>query len=343
MKEVYYVMGHGIVQTDEVLDHRQRFNMPIVSIGTEGELTYPCPTMLLIPYYMKIYGNLFMNKLLTILLEYGPTYAVKFRPNHTKLEQDIRFLFDINQKEQTIWPQNVLRAYSGSAKVLNTSITSFRTPAETFFYDATLFHGKQQFTISREGMASAPNSQYLFNEITLPNQDQMFSLVNPFGIFKFDEQQRTFDMKYRMTEAIHPVSLILQEIHRQATGTPIVFMIHCKEPDRKILKFNFRKDALEKFHTKSLTQMMRSLTIKNTPPPTTRKTATKKRKTLKQTTITIKKATGNTPPTKRRKFTVSTPSPVPMDISPPKSPSPPTKKRKTSKINTPPTKRTKVI
>jgi hypothetical protein len=340
MKEVYYVMGHGIVQTEEVLDHRQRFNIPIISIGTEGNLTYPCPTMLLIPYYMKIYGNVFMNKLFTILLEYGPTYAAKFRPNKTKLEQDIRFLFDINQKEQTIWPQNVLRAYSGSAKVLNTSITSFRTPAETFFYDAQLSHNKQQFTILREGMASAPNSQYLFNEITFPNQDQMFSLVNPFGIFKFDEQKRTFDMKYRMTEAIHPVSLILKEINRQSTSTPIVFMIHCKEPDKQLLKFNFRKDPLEKFHTKSLTQMMKSLNIKNTPP--TRKT--KKRKTLKQTNITIKKRTGTTPPTKRTKLTEPIPGQVQMDISPPKSLA---KKRKIPKTNTtgttPPTKRAKVI
>lgn len=347
MKEVFYVMGHGLVQTDQVLDHKQRLGIPIVSIGTEGQLTHACPSMLLIPYYMKIHGNIFMNKLLTILLEYGEQYTTKFKPNNTKLEQDIRFLFDINKKEQTIWPQNVLRAYSGSAKVLNTSITIFRPPAETFFYDAKLFHTQKQFLTTYQKMASAPNSQYSFNEITFPNQDQFFSLVNPFGIFKFDEQQRTFDMKYRMTEAIHPVSEILKEIRRQSTGIPIVFMIHCKEIDKKILKFNFRSDLAEKYHTKSLTQMMKALTVKS---PITRKSPTRKRKTIKETSITIRKPTATTRTTKRAK--IATPSPVPMDISPVKSPTP-TRKRKTTKqaattvrkpsSTTPPTKRTKLV
>lgn len=349
MKEVFYVMGHGLVQTDQVLDHKQRLGIPIISLGTEGQLTMACPSMLLIPYYMKIHGKVFMNKLLTVLLEYGEKYTTKFKPNNTKLEKDIRFLFDINQKEQDIWPQNVLRAYSGSAKVLNTSITIFRPPAETFFYDAQLFHNKQQFNITYEKMASAPNSQYSFNEITLPNQDQFFSLVNPFGIFKFDEEQRTFDMKYRMTEAIHPVSEILKEIRRQSTGIPIVFMIHCKEPDKKILKFNFRNDLVEKYHTKSLTQMMKALTVKS--PSTRKKSPTRKRKTISQTTITIRKPT-TTRTAKRTKIATPTPSPVPMDISPVKSPTP-TRKRKTTKQTTitvrkpssitPPTKRTKLV
>lgn len=346
MKEVFYVMGHGVVQTDQVLDHKQRLGIPIVSFGTEGQLTMACPSMLLIPYYMKIHGNIFMNKLLTILLEYGEKYTTQFKPNNTKLEQDIRFLFDINKKEQAIWPQNVLRAYSGSAKVLNTSITIFRPPAETFFYDAKLLHAQKQFSITYQNMASAPNSQYSFNEITFPNQDQFFSLVNPFGIFKFDEQQRTFDIKYRMTEAIHPVSEILKEIRRQSTGIPIVFMIHCKEIDKKNLKFNFRSVLAEKYHTKSLTQMMKALTVKS---PTTRKSPTKKRKTIKQTTITIRKPTTTTRTKKRAKIATPTKSPVPMDISPVKSRTP-TRKRKTTKqttitvrkpsSTTPPTKRT---
>lgn len=348
MKEVFYVMGHGLVQTTEVLDHRQRLGIPIISLGTEGHLTYPCPSMLLIPYYMKIHGNVFMNRLLAILLQYGEKYDTQFEPNETKLEKDVRFLFDINHEERKIYPQNVFRAYSGSDNILNTSITSFRIPDETFFYDAKLFHNTKKFTTTHSEMKSSPNSQYTFNEITFPNRDQFFSLINPFGIFKFDEQKRTFDMTYRMTEAIHHVKDLLQEIRRQSTNIPIVFMIHCKEPDKKILvNLDLKKNPLEKFHKRSLQQMMKALTIKSTPTPPHKKktvtsppkpiktTPTRKRKKSKQTTI--RKSSLTTPPTKRTKTVLSPPtSPVPMDISPPRT-NTPTKTRKTT------AKRTKLI
>lgn len=348
MKEVYYVMGHGVVQTTNVLTHRERLGIPIVTIGTEGELTYPCPTILLIHYYMKIHGNLFMNKLLTILLEYGEKYHSQFQPDDTKLEKDIRFLFDVNREDVKRFPQNKLRAYSGSTKLLNTSLRIFRPPHETFFYDAKLLHNTKKFLVTFEAMTSSLNSQYSFNELTFSNQDQFFSLVNPFGIFKFNEQARIFDMKYRLTEAIHPVSDVLKEIRRQSLGVPIVFMIHCKEPDKTIMPhYDFKKNPVQKLQTRSLVEMMKVLTVKGTPTKTPidirpltitkkpTKSVTRKRKTTNQTTVTIRKPSA-TRPTKRTKLTQTTP---------------PTRKRKTTEetsvtirktSTTRPTKRTKL-
>jgi len=308
MKEVYYVLGHGFIQSAEVLDHKQRFGIPIIYFGTEGEATHASTTMLLIPYYMKIHGNLFMNKLLNILLKHGKRYISDFKPDNSKIEKDIRFLFDVNKLDIKKYPSNVLRVYYGtSITILNTSIACSK-PNETFLYSGlSLRNNPKKFITTVCEMRSIPHSQYLFNETTLFNQDKLFSLENPFGIFRFDEQERTFHMKERFTEGIVSVKEILNYINDQSTSTPIVFMIHCKEPDKRILMdFDFKKYPIEKGHTKSLDQMMSALKLatpttktrkrKNITPPTERTT---KRTKLEKPTPKTRKRKNITPPTER--------------------------------------------
>jgi len=354
MKEVYYVLGHGMIQSTEVLDHKQRFGIPIIYFGTEGEVTYASTTMLLIPYYMKIHGNLFMNKLLNILLKHGKRYIYDFRPNDSKVERDIRFLFDVNKEEMKEYPSNVLRVYYGTTiTMLNTSITTFK-PNETFLYSELSLNNKpKKFIRTMCETKSIPNSQYLFNETTFFNQDKLFSLENPFGIFRFDEQERTFRMKDRLTEGVRSIKEILTYIHDQSASTPIVYMVHCKEPDKKILMdFDFTHYPIEKGHTKSLNQMMSALklatpkTRKRKSLPTERTTKKRKLETPTPTITRTRKRKDITPPTERttKKRKLETPTPTitrtrkRKDITPPTERT--TKKRKLE-TPTPTTTRTR--
>lgn len=263
---------------------------------------------------MKIHGAIFMNKLFFILQEHGENYDKKFKPDRSKLEKDIRFLFDINKEDKKIYPQNVFRAYTGTDTVLNTRIATTK-PNETFLYDGILSQKTKMFLPTKLDMKSSFNSQYTLTDFKYKNKDQFFSLVNPFGIFQFDDKQRDFQMKYRFTKKLESLSDILKFIHNQPSKTtPIVLMIHCKEPDKKLLMdFDFTENPIEKFHKKSLVQMMELLTIKEKTPTPTRKTptpVTRKSPVKRKRKLVIEKKTTK-PVTGKLEQQI-----VPMEISP---------------------------
>lgn len=300
MKEVYYILSHGMVQSSEVLTHKERFGIPVISIGTEGELSYIGPTLFLVNYFMKIHGNLFMNKLLRILLQYGDKYNNEFKPDKSKIEQDIRFLFDINKREVKIYPSNMLRAYYGAhATLLNTGVC-INKPNENLLGSLIIFNDKNNVRVNIAELITKKYGKYKLDEFTIYNQDKVITLTHPFGIFKFNEINRSFDIKYKFktTDFIYTREM-LEEIHKDSTKQPIVFMIHCKAPNKQIMMdFNFKKYPIEKGYTKALEDLMATLSIKQTPqqmratkkrkPSPPKETITHKRPKLAPTQIIIK-------------------------------------------------------
>lgn len=331
--EVYYVLGHGILKTYDTLDHKDRHGIPIISIGMEGEPTYVGPTLLLIMSYMKKYGNRFMKKLLYILKLHGDKYINNFKPDKTQIQKDIRFLFDMNKKEQEWVPNNKLNVYYGkTSTILNTTICS-NIPNETLLYDTFYFKKNNEFLVPNYQLASVPEkfSSYEFYDVHVPGlygmneKTHLYHLKNPFGIFHFDNINRNFILDYRFTNTkTHTVKDILQEIHFQSQSKkPILFMCHCKTIDKDILMDIDLKDyPIEKGHKKSLFEIMKSLRklvqgtdeVKQyieelkqlTQTTDTTKLFLKKRKLEDRSPdVVIKKKTKLSPPIKRTKVVVS--------------------------------------
>lgn len=276
--EVYSILAHGQITSAEVLDHNQRNKIPIISIGIEGELTYPTPTYLLIQYFIQKYGSPFMKKLLYILLEHGHKYISDFVPNNTPIERDVRFLFDINWKDIQKFPSTVLRAYYGQTTIVNIDLTS--RPQETMFYTDLLrndkFNGADPIFLAGQFGSS---SYELKTVIDQQSNRVFFNLRSPFGLLKFQETQKNFHLLENVNEGLIPLKDVLDYIHASSVvRDKILLLICCKVMHSTMMDFNIKKFPLEKVQTKSLIQMMSALRLT---PTTTRK---KKRKERSPTT-----------------------------------------------------------
>jgi len=308
--EVFYVIGHGIVESADVLGNAERFNMPIVSVGTQGQDTMAGPTIVLINYYMKVHGGIFMEKLFDILLEHGENYN-KFKPKRNdSVEKDITSLFAMNKNERRLYPQNVLRAYYGANTLLDTTMRTL-IPNETFFGMLITDTDKNSMNYFLSTFNGVRDIRYYVGRPMVDNPLNLFIIENSFGIYQFNEKEKTFVIRQPLgTESVR-VSKILKYIHTQSTTKkPIVFMVHCKSPDKNVLMdFDFKEFPVEKMHKETLTQMMRKLKIKEK----TRKRKTRSPPVPQPTRKRVKLSPTRAKPTKRK-----TRSPSPAE---------PTKKR----------------
>lgn len=277
MTEVYSILAHGKIISADVLNHKERNMIGIVAMGTEGKLTYVSPTMLLIHFFMKKYGPTFMKKLLSILVEHGEKYVSSFVPNNTLLEQDIRFLFNVNGKDLKKYPSNVLRAYYGQTTIANMELY-VNIPYETLLYRSLLKNEK--FDTNQSMSFSGAGAQYEFETIFYPPDSMMLGLTQPFGLLRFAQDNNHKNVLLKTIQ--QPVSLknVLDYIHHtSASKNKIVFLTCCKGmEDGSMMDFDITEHPIEKVYTRSLVQMMTSLKLNNTPSQK-KKTITKRKKT----------------------------------------------------------------
>lgn len=261
MTEVFSLVSHGQIVSANVLDHKQRNRIPIISIGKEGEATYATPTYILIQYFMQKHGGNFMKKLLTILIEHGEKYTTSFTPNSTMLEKDIRFLFDVNQQDQKRRPSTVLRAYYGRASIVDIDLF-VKMHRETLLY-RSLFK-KNKFDRNNPIFFQSDMS-YLLETMYYSSDSMMFNLVSPFGLLRFNELKKSFDVLQRIPQEGVALKTILDYIHGMHIKNKILFLICCKELDNQtMMDFDIHQHPLETIHTRSLVQMMTSLKLNDT-------------------------------------------------------------------------------
>lgn len=272
MTEVYSLLAHGSILSADVLDHQDRNRIAVVALGTEGKLTYISPTIMLIHFFMKKYGPAFMKKLLTILVEHGEKYITSFVPNNTLLEKDIRFLFDVNRQDLKTFPSNVLRAYYGQTTIADMDLY-VSMPYETLLY-RTLYK-KDKFDTNKSVAFSGAQSEYSMDTLFYPPSSMMFSLTHPFGLLRFGKNEK---MLKRIQENVSLKNILDYIHHTSASTNKILFLACCKGMVEDVMMdFDITKHPIEKVYTRSLVQMMTSLTLADT--SSGKKTKTKRKKT----------------------------------------------------------------
>lgn len=259
--EVYSILSHGAIATAEVLDHKQRNRISIVSIGTEGELTYASPTLLLIHYFLQKYGNGFMRRLLNVLMEHGTKYTKSFKPDDTPLDKDIRLLFDVNAQDLKRFPSNVLRAYYGQHTIVNTDLM-VKFPHETIMYRS--MYKKDKFD-KNEAVFFA-GEKYSFETMFYSSNTLLFNLISPFGLLRFHDQERSFAVVEKIPVGGATLKHALDFIHQASSARDkIVFMVCCKGLDDKtMMDFDIKEHPLETIRDRTLTDMMGALQLGDT-------------------------------------------------------------------------------
>lgn len=260
--EVYSILSHGVIQSAEILSHKQRNKIAIIYIGTEGSETYMTPTYLLIHYFLQKYGSIFMKKLLNILVEHGENYISSFHPNNTPLEQDIRFMFNVNAQDLKKYPSTVLRAYYGGANVANVDLFC-KIPNETILY-RSLFQNQKFDHNTHPYFFSSTNMSYSFETMFYQANSLLFNLIYPFGLLNFNEQNKNFSMLQRINYGgFIPLKSVLDYIHHTSTSkNKIVLMLSCKGLNEKtMMDFDIKKFPIEKVYTRTLVDMMTSLKL----------------------------------------------------------------------------------
>lgn len=276
MPDVYSILAHGQITTAETLDHKQRNRIPIVSIGKEGEPTYATPTYLLIQYFMQRHGARFMKRLLTVLIEHGEKYTRSFVPDPSLLEQDIRFLFDVNQRDQKRNPSTVLRAYYGRASIVDMDLF-VNIPYETLLFRS--FLKKDRFDHNNPTFFQS-DTPYRMETLYYSPQSMMFSMVSPFGLLRWGEAEKSFQLVQRIPPEGVSLKTTLDYIHGAGGRDRILFLICCKQMDKTtMMDFEIGKHPLQTtLPTLPLVQMMSHLKLTDTSQK--RRTATtRKRKT----------------------------------------------------------------
>lgn len=284
MVHVFSLLAHGAAYSSEVLDHKARQNISILGMGTEGFVTYPCPSYILIHYYTHIYGVRFIDKLLTELLYSGENVETNHNTLHGEekdadLIRDVRFLLRVNKVDREQYPANALRAYHGSSTILNVLLTA--RPNETL-HQRNIMSKRQirksvhthdltttQFQDAPYRMlAGCPNPHVSPNTLCM-------ELIQPFGLSLYHGKSDTFQM---ITKASQNTLQEYCSLARNVVGRGriIMLLISCKVYDTEIM-MNFSPEAnpIERIHSRSLTRMMNELKVT----PTKKiKTNTKKRK-----------------------------------------------------------------
>lgn len=286
--EVYSILAHGEIGSAETLNHKQRNRIPIISIGKEGEPTYATPTYLLIHYFMQKYGSKFMKRLLYILIEYGDKYGSSFTPNKTMLDQDIRFLFNVNKEDRKKFPSTILRAYYGNKSIVDVELFT-KVKQETLMYRSML--KKDKFDKKINYVLFPSDLSFLFETMYYSPQSMIFNLINPLGLFQFKEQEKTFHLLQSISQEKVYLKTVLDYVHHVSTAkNKILFMVCCKELDEKVMMdFDIRKHPLETIYTKTLVDMMTSLKLTDTSQK--KLTPTKKRKTITRSRSRSRKRT----------------------------------------------------
>lgn len=279
MVHVFSLLAHGAAYSSEVLDHKSRQNISIIGMGTEGFVTYPCPSYILIHYYIHIYGARFVDMLLTELLYSGENLETN---NHAEdkdedMRRDVLFLMRVNKVDREQYPANALRAYHGASTILNVLLTA--RPHETL-HQRNIMSRRQirksvhshdltttQFQDAPYRMlAGCPNPRVSPNTLCM-------ELIQPFGLSLYRGKNDTFQLiaKASQNTLQEYCSLARNVVGR---GRIIMLLISCKIYDTEIM-MNFSPEAnpIEKIHSRSLTRMMNELKV--TP---TKKIKTKKRK-----------------------------------------------------------------
>lgn len=281
MVHVFSLLAHGAAYSSEVLDHKARQNISILGMGTEGFVTYPCPSYILIHYYIHIYGVRFIDKLLTELLYSGGD--VETNNHHDKenedLMRDVRFLLRVNKVDREQYPANALRAYHGSSTILNVLLTA--RPNETLHQRNIMSKRQIRKSVHTHDLTTTQfqNSPYRLlsgcpNPHVSPNTLCM-ELIQPFGLSLYRGKNDTFQM---ITKASQNTLQEYCSLARSVVGRGriIMLLISCKVYDTEIM-MNFSPEAnpIERIHSRSLTRMMNELKVT----PTKKiKTKTKKRK-----------------------------------------------------------------
>lgn len=259
--EVYSILSHGAIGTAEVLDHKARNRISIVSIGTEGEITYASPTLLLVHYFLQKYGNRFMTGLLDVLMEHGTQYIKSFKPDDTPLQKDIRLLFDVNAQDLKRFPSNVLRAYYGQNTIVNTDLF-VKFPHETIMYRSMFKKDK----FDKNDAVFFAGEKYSFETMFYSAQSLLFNLISPFGLLRFDDDARTFGLMHKIPVNGATLKDALDYIHQASSAkNKVVFMVCCKGLNEKtMMDFDIKEHPLETIRERTLADMMGALKLDDT-------------------------------------------------------------------------------
>jgi hypothetical protein len=278
--EVFCMLSHGSVVSAEVLGNRERSHVSIISMGTEGELTYLSPSYMYIHYLIHKHGKPFVSKLLSILMEKGLSYIDYRAQDQSDLETDIQTLFRINRRDLVDHPSNILRAYYGNDTILNMNLGS-SMPDETLVATQKMtpkhrFPKKNQHTL----MISMAGSSYRFstesfNPTCSPGSMYM-NLVQPLGLLQFGKD--TFHLTHRCTTDAVPLRDVADTV-RQVAGArrAILFLTCCKGYDKGIMMDFSPHPGIEKpVNEFSVVRMMQNMRL-STPTPTQKRIRTRKR------------------------------------------------------------------
>lgn len=296
MVHVFSLLAHGAAYSSEVLDHKARQNISIIGMGTEGFVTYPCPSYILIHYYIHIYGARFIDKLLTELLYSGETVEDNNHPdNDHDLIRDVKFLLRVNKVDREQYPANALRAYHGTSTILNVLLTA--RPNETLHQRNIMSRRQIRKSVHTHDLTTTQfqDSPYRMlagcpNPYASPNTLCM-ELIQPFGLSLYRGQNDTFQM---ITKASQNTLQEYCSLARNIIGKGriIMLLISCKIYDTEIMmNFSPQGNPIERIHSRSLTRMMKELKVTPTKPPT----PTKKRKRITPTKSNTKRKISTTP------------------------------------------------
>lgn len=295
--EVFSLLCHGSVESAEVLDNRTRSNIPIISMGTEGFLTYMTPTYTYIHYLIHKHGKPFMQRLLSILLEMGLSYP-QYKPrDESDMEKDLVHLFRVNKRDISKFPSNILRAYYGNDTILNLTLST-NLPDETVMATEKMSQGGL-FNREKESImcVSLPDMEYKFNTSNFnPNLTPgsvYMNLVQPMGLARF--QGDTFHMIDRATMEGDDLQYYTSSIREMVGKSKVIlFLTCCKKYDTDVM-MDLSPDGIEKpVNQVSLVRMMQRLKLTSTPlPSATKKTIklikpTKSKPRIKRTRVPTK-------------------------------------------------------
>lgn len=230
------------------LDHRARYGISIIALGTEGEPTYPSLTHVHVVRLLHKWGLLFLERLMEILHRRGLEYLEETTPVATmedELDRDMARLFALNRLDLLTQPTLFLRLYHHRERIQDLILFS---KDETWNYRVTGQSPKNQdhprvditnrgawyvtswiwmWRMRRIVMRVRSRIRSLADRFLLREEDSSIVLHLPLGMYRID-RIRGFDSEP------HPVprmrlSTILKRLAASDAEheAPRIVFLHC--------------------------------------------------------------------------------------------------------------------
>ena len=185
--EYYSIFSHGVLMDNKKLRPIERTiennSIPIIMFGTQSFFTVNSLTIFYYLFFTKHYGSPFLQEFLSALLQHPVHHLKKYilPDNPTMFQKAVRYLFDMNEKEQQYFPQNKFKVFVSKDVV--------RQPMDIYL------DGKNEMVVGK--VQHIPKELENSVEKKVKRLDPIFDSIPPGMMGSIPMMKRTKKMKFQ--------------------------------------------------------------------------------------------------------------------------------------------------